>query len=55
MKGKNWSELEEIELDYFYRQQWSFKDLAKKFSCTVAQIKLKLKESEDVEDEEEED
>ena len=49
MKNKTWSELEEIELDYFYRQQWAFKDLAKKFSCTVAEIKRKLREKEDSE------
>lgn len=49
MKNKNWSEIEEIELDYFYRQQLTFKELAKKFSCTVAEIKRKLKETEDSE------
>ncbi len=49
MKNKTWSEIEEIELDYFYRQQLPFKDLAKKFSCTVAEIKRKLKETEDSE------
>lgn len=49
MKNKNWSEIEEIELDYFYRQQLTFRELAKKFSCTVAEIKRKLKETEDSE------
>ena len=49
MKNKTWSEIEEIELDYFYRQQLTFKDLAKKFSCTVAEIKRKLRETEETE------
>ena len=49
MKNKIWSEIEEIELDYFYRQQLTFKELAKKFACTVAEIKRKLKETEDLE------
>jgi hypothetical protein len=48
MKNKIWTELEEIELDHFYRQQLTFNELAKKFSCTVAEIKRKLKETEDL-------
>jgi hypothetical protein len=49
MKIKTWSRIEEIELDELYRKQLNFKDLAKKFSCTVAEIKRKLKETEDLE------
>jgi hypothetical protein len=49
MKIKTWSRIEEIELDELYRKQWDFKDLAKKFSCTVAEVKRKLKETEDLE------
>jgi hypothetical protein len=50
MKHKTWSRIEEIELDDLYRKQLNYKDLAKKFSCTVVEIKRKLKETEDVED-----
>jgi thymidylate kinase len=50
MKQKSWSRFEEIELDDLYRKQLNYKDLAKKFSCTVVEIKRKLKETEDVED-----
>ena len=37
MKQKTWSRIEEIELDDLYRKQLNYKDLAKKFSCTVAE------------------
>jgi hypothetical protein len=46
---KTWTRIEEIELDELYRKQWDYKDLAKKFSCTVADVKRKLKETEDLE------
>lgn len=49
MKIKTWTRIEEIELDELYRKQLNYKDLAKKFSCTVAEIKRKLKETEDLE------
>jgi hypothetical protein len=49
MKRKTWSRIEEIELDDLYRKQLNYRDLAKKFSCTEAEIKRKLKETEDEE------
>ena len=44
MKTKNWTEDEEITLEHLYAYDWSYSDLAKRFNCTITEIKRKVKE-----------
>lgn len=44
-KPKEWTEKEEIELDHLYSSlHWTFADLAKRFRCTVAEVRGKVRE-----------
>lgn len=44
-KIKKWTEREEIELDHLYSSHHlSYKELAKRFHCSVAEIRRKVKE-----------
>lgn len=41
-KPKEWSETEEMELDHLYSSlHWSYADLARRFHCTVAEVRGK--------------
>jgi len=43
-KKKRWNQKEEIELDHLY-SSWhlTLKELAKRFNCTVKEIRIKIK------------
>jgi hypothetical protein len=44
-KKKNWTAIEEIEIPNLYLTlDWSYLDLAKRFHCSVAEMRAKVKE-----------
>ena len=44
-KTRKWTEIEEMELDRLYSSlHLSYPDLAKRFNCTIAEIRRKVKE-----------
>ncbi len=44
-KTRKWTEIEEMELDHLYSSHHlSYKELAKRFHCSVAEVRRKVKE-----------
>ena len=44
-KKKNWTAIEEIEIPNLYLTlDWSYLDLAKRFHCSVAEMRAEVKE-----------
>jgi hypothetical protein len=45
IKKKKWTAIEEIEIPNLYLTlDWSYPDLAKRFHCSVADVRAKVKE-----------